>query len=170
MQSQQIRKGVLFWGRCSPECHRVNFCSTAGCRFMCATQFIGQQIRILERFLSPFHVHGFFHESRVVVVVRIAIKGTSCSLKQYLYIEKLTKENLLISFIGMQEQVETTNDGLETKRTWAFIFQKFDFQFCDLSAEFSLSQQWVHVPYRQFAQQHYYGRIITLQPQPFEAA
>lgn len=100
-RASRSERGCSFGGGVSPECHRVNFCSTAGCRFMCATQFIGQQIRILERFLSPFHVHGFFHESRVVVVVRIAIKGTSCSLKQYLYIEKLTKENLLISFIGM---------------------------------------------------------------------
>lgn len=101
IQSQEIRKGVLFWGRCSPQCHRINFCSTAGCRFMCAAQFIGQQVMILESFLLPFHAHGFFHKRRVVVVVRIAIKGTSCSLKQYLYIEKSIEGNLVISFIGM---------------------------------------------------------------------
>lgn len=85
------QKGVLFWGKCSPACHKVNFCSTAGCGFMCAAQFIVQQIVMLGSFLLPFLAHGFFHKGRAVVVVKITIKDTSCSFKHYLYIEKLTE-------------------------------------------------------------------------------
>lgn len=45
-------KGVLFRGRCSQECHKVNFCSTADSHD--TAQFIVQQAVMLRSFLCHF--------------------------------------------------------------------------------------------------------------------